>query len=116
MHEFGHRDGCHDTIWQIGHYDLCPDGYIMTAPRAVQTPHAVLVKLGYVVKKMAPLLKGAILNTVMLDADAKDKLVQDYQKFAESFTELVDRSSGKRRWTAGQEKEFEKFRPKPSSM
>ena len=80
------------------------------------TQHDGLVKLGYVVQKMAPLLKGAILNTVMLDADAKDKLVQDYQKFAESFTELVERSGGKRRWTKAQEREFEKFRPKPSSM
>ena len=80
------------------------------------TQHDVLVKLGYAVKKMAPLLKGAILNTVMLDADAKDALVQDYEKFAASFTELVERSSGKRRWTPTQEKEFEKFRPKPSSM
>ncbi len=77
------------------------------------TQHAVLVKLGYVVQKMTPLLTGAILNTVMLDADAKDKLVEDYQNFAESFTELVERSSGKRRWTDRQNKEFEKVRPKP---
>jgi hypothetical protein len=80
------------------------------------TQQTVLVKLGYAVKKMAPLLKGAILNTVMLDAEAKDNLVQDYQKFADSFTELVERSGGKRRWTPSQEREFEKFRPKPSSM
>ena len=77
------------------------------------TQYAVLMKLGYVVQKMTPLLTGAILNTVMLDADAKDKLVEDYQNFAESFTELVERSSGKRRWTDLQNKEFEKIRPKP---
>jgi hypothetical protein len=77
------------------------------------TQHIVLVKLGYVVQKMTPLLTAAILNTVMLDSDAKDKLVQDYQKFAESFTELVERTSGKRRWTDLQNKEFEKVRPKP---
>jgi hypothetical protein len=102
-----YRNGRYDTIRTFGHYDLCSDGDDMN------TQPAVLVKLGYVVQKMAPLLKGAILNTVMLDAEAKDRLVQDYQKFADSFTELVERSGGKRRWTAGQEKEFEKFRPKP---
>jgi hypothetical protein len=63
--------------------------------------------------KMTPLLKGVILNTIMLDSDTKDQLVTDYETFVDSFRDLVERSRGKRQWTDLQNKEFEKVRPKP---